>query len=546
MYKQAFLLFLFLFSNSVIWAQISSFDAYLADGKASISQENYKEAIEFFKAAQISTESDLLKDTANTWIEKANDDWRKSLEAAKTRAVEAQGVAVLAKEEAEKQATISEANRLASLADIENDKGNHQTALYLSYEALRKGIRVNVNIPLAHQAFGEAVYRNYSTLLGNHTEQLTNLITAKDGTFLSCGRDKLVCLWNQTGELVSLLDKHTDYILDSKFSPDGQTILTCSVDKTAKIWNNQGQLLQTLGIHTAEILGSNFSPDGQKILVWSRDSTASIWNLEGQLLATLQHEGVVYDGQFSTDNQQIITRSSDNSVRLWEANGKPIATLSDKNSYIYHSTFAADGQIIVTCASDNSVKIWDTKGTLLVEIPHPKVVKYASYSVDSDKILTLCTDNQVRIWSLAGSLLHTLSHTKRINKAHFSKDGQKVLTASEDQTAKVWDLVRNTSIQLEHNQGVYDVAFSPNGKNIITFSKDQTAKVWTSMGELVMSLEHQATTIPQFSKNGAYILTTADGQAVKKTPLPEFIFQQITVEGLPALSHTEKEKYGLD
>ena len=467
--------FLLCLAFTSLSAQESSFTAYYEDGKRAIAQEDYKEAIEFFKAAQISTDSDALKDTISNWIDKANDDWRQSLELAKNRAVKAQGEAELAQEEAEKQATISEANRLASLADIENErivannKDNYVNALYLSNLAIRKGQSVQTDILLAKRAFGNAIYHLYTQKLGQHTDKIT-LSIKNSHTALTCGRDKIVQIWNEDGQLVRKLTDHTNSILGVSYASNGQYILTCSADKTAKIWNSQGRLHKTLAHHTGEVLGGIFSKDSQKILTWSRDSTAKLWTIEGVLLATLKHQGSVYDAQFSASGLQLLTRSSDQTVRLWDTNGQLRSIINDDQGYIYHATFSPQDNQLLTCSANKTIKIWDFQGKAIITIPQKDIVKYATYSSNGSKILSINKSNQVQIWSLEGKLIKNLSHQNRIHAAYFSDDGNQVITASEDATAKIWNLENGSVITLEHLAGVKQVQWNETEQLVLTLS----------------------------------------------------------------------------
>ena len=103
------------------------------------------------------------------------------------------------------------------------------------------------------------------------------------------------------------------------FNPNGQHILTASDDGTARLWDSDGQLLAVLEGHTDSVLYAAFSSDGKHIVTASNDSTARLWDGNGQSLLVLEgHSGPVRTAIFSPDGQRILTAGADNTVRLWK------------------------------------------------------------------------------------------------------------------------------------------------------------------------------------------------------------------------------------
>src|SRR5262249_16258913 len=96
---------------------------------------------------------------------------------------------------------------------------------------------------------------------------------------------------------------------------------------TARVWKAaDGQLLFIIQGHTDEVGSARFSHDGQRIVTNSRDHTARVWNsADGRLLATLQgHSHDVMWALFSPDDQRIVTASVEQTARVWQ-----VLTLDD-------------------------------------------------------------------------------------------------------------------------------------------------------------------------------------------------------------------------
>jgi WD40 repeat protein len=115
-------------------------------------------------------------------------------------------------------------------------------------------------------------------------------------TLLSAGFDNTIRFWDinerkQQGKLESEDTKSTYYrgIWSVSCSPDEQMIASAGGDNTVRLWDiNQKRLLSILEGHTDAVLNVAFSSDGQLIASKSLDSTVRLWNVNsGQTMAVL-------------------------------------------------------------------------------------------------------------------------------------------------------------------------------------------------------------------------------------------------------------------
>lgn len=304
-------------------------------------------------------------------------------------------------------------------------------------------------------------------------------------------RRKTVTGWGiiydvMTGKQLATLDKHTDYIREAHFSPDGRTLVTTSDDETAIIWDAETGRQRVI-LNAYSIYDMEFSPDGKRIITTSRDGKVIIWDTEsGRELAKL---GKNTDGRFqvyfSPDGNKLVTLYEDEEeIGIWDTwTGKEMFVLHPTDS-IDTATFSPDSEKIVIIQKDGISKIWDIetgKQVAVLEEPTDSVDNVV-FSPDSKKIVISSGDGTAKIWNAGtGKQMAVLDkHTDSIHSMKFSPDGKKIVTASDDRTAIIWDAESGNQLAIldKHKSIVASAMFSPDGKKIVTASWDGTAIIW--------------------------------------------------------------------
>ena len=140
-------------------------------------------------------------------------------------------------------------------------------------------------------------------------------------TLASGNLENKVRIWNvDTGNLVKVLDQHSDSVYYVRYSPDGKTLAASSRDKTTIIWDTATwNVKYTLDKHTAAVFNIRYSPDGTTLATASDDKTTIIWDLAtGKSLHVLTgHTASIYDIYYSPCGTKLASCSLDNTTRIW-------------------------------------------------------------------------------------------------------------------------------------------------------------------------------------------------------------------------------------
>ena len=126
------------------------------------------------------------------------------------------------------------------------------------------------DMPLTTLAVGSAV--------------LAVAFSSDDSQIVSGSWDKLVRVWDaSTGEMLKLLEGHTDYVTSVAFSSDNRRIVSGSGDKSVQVWDaSTGETLKALEGHTEDVTSVAFSSDDRRIVSGSEDKLVRIWALPRQ------------------------------------------------------------------------------------------------------------------------------------------------------------------------------------------------------------------------------------------------------------------------
>jgi WD40 repeat protein/serine/threonine protein kinase len=293
--------------------------------------------------------------------------------------------------------------------------------------------------------------------------------------------------WLEARQLCHLRG-HTNSVVDTVFSPDGEQILTASYDNSVRLWDaSTGKELRQFNGHVSAVRSAIFSPDGKQVLTASHDKTARLWEATTgkELLQFAGHMGMVIGAVFSPDGKRVLTASADNTARLWDAaKGKELRLIKGCTDGVTVAVFSPDCEQVLTVSNDYTARLWDltTAKELRQFKGHTSFVYGAMFSPDGSQLVTASWDMTARLWDVAtvDEVHQFTGHSSYVWRAVFSPDGKYVLTASNDGTARLWDAGTGNEIRQfnGHRDSVRSALFSPDGKRILTASSDGTAILW--------------------------------------------------------------------
>ena len=109
-------------------------------------------------------------------------------------------------------------------------------------------------------------------------------------------------MWDESGNLITVLEGHLGSVLVAVFSPDGDYLVTAGRDAKPRLWTSDGTFFTTLtdseGGHGEPIYSMAFSPDGEKLVTAARDATARLWDIQALLDSEAEApDPIVFRGQ---------------------------------------------------------------------------------------------------------------------------------------------------------------------------------------------------------------------------------------------------------
>ncbi|QDS92790.1 WD domain, G-beta repeat [Roseimaritima multifibrata] len=201
---------------------------------------------------------------------------------------------------------------------------------------------------------------------------------SRDGGFIIAGGGEgaalgIVAVYDvKTGDRLAVVGDELDAVLGADVNDKMTQIALGGPQKMLRIYDlGSGELLFDIKKHTDWIYDVAFSPDGILLASCDRAAGLMVWEADTgrNYLNLTDHKGPINALAWRDDSNVLATASDDGTVKLFEMNdGKAIKSLNAHGGGVMDVAFDHQGRL-VTCGKDNRVKLWDATGKEIANFP---------------------------------------------------------------------------------------------------------------------------------------------------------------------------------
>jgi WD40 repeat protein len=239
-----------------------------------------------------------------------------------------------------------------------------------------------------------------------------------DGRLIAGSDGNVIRVWNaQTGELVALLEGHSNAVTSLAFSPDSRFLASGSgdwetdkPDYSVRLWNLSTGQGRIIGVGKLYAINVAFSPDGKLLAAEFGDETARVWVADtGKEPYQIQRPPDPGIGlAFSPDGAFLATAES-YGFSLWNAETgveviqvKVSSVLSPP--YVSGIVFTPDSRSMIFGSRGHGVMVWNAESRQLEDHSHLSSLSDAlsiSLSPDGKTLAVIGSDSVLRVWDWA-------------------------------------------------------------------------------------------------------------------------------------------------
>ncbi len=265
---------------------------------------------------------------------------------------------------------------------------------------------------------------------------------------VSAGRDKVINVWDQAGQLRQQLASHQNSIL-SLCPLSETTLLSGSRDTTIKVWERQPdklRLVRTLSLHTATVLAIARLSD-TLFVSSAADKLIKVSDITGAVHHTLAgHTDWVWQ-VLPLPGGQLVSSSEDGTLRLWNwQQGKELAQLATGQPPVHTLLFELAQRLLISGDYAGRIEVRQanadyTKWQLLASFAaHQGIVRTLAWLEDG-RLASGGEDNKVKIWNLATQQCEQeMAHADFVQAIAWLPGSRQLVSASYDGKLKAWAL----------------------------------------------------------------------------------------------------------
>ena len=265
---------------------------------------------------------------------------------------------------------------------------------------------------------------------------------------VSAGRDQVIKVWDQQGQLRQELPGHLNSVLSlCPLSPT--LLLSGSRDTTIKVWKQRPaglELVRTLAIHAATVLAVVRLTD-TLFASSSADKTIKVSDLDGRVHHTLLgHTDWVWQVVL-LPHGQLASSSEDGTLRLWNwPQGLDLGTIASGQPPIHALLFEPEQRLLISGDYAGHIEVRQASPdyahwTVLRSFAaHRGIVRTLAW-LGHDRLASGGEDNKVRIWQLStGQCEREMLHDDFVQDLAWLPASRQLLSASYDGKLRAWDL----------------------------------------------------------------------------------------------------------
>ena len=395
-------------------------------------------------------------------------------------AIVAGSLAVVARSNAQRSATVAQAGRLAALSR-EAAPNHPDLGLLLALEADRLDDSVDTRGALLGAL--QHASRMVVELGGFGSGLGTIAFTPDQKTFATVSLDG-IRLWDTATKRPRgpTLTSSGSGWTGGAFSPDGGTFAVTNEQGNVELWDLSSQrMLRSLeSPDGAWLQYVAYSPDGATIAAGGREVPhITLWNARtGRVIGTPitakgPGSGGVHSFAFSPDSRTIVAPGESGKIAIWSVSshrmvGEPITT---GRAEVTSLAFTPEGKTVVAGDIDGTISLWDVRSRRPVSdalTVGNDAVGVVDVSGDGRFLAAGTLSGAVHVWDAASGEEFgppLIADTTPINDVTFSPNGN-LLATGHPSTLVLWDLSGRQAIGVpfgEERELVTDVSFRPDG-----------------------------------------------------------------------------------